>query len=368
MAAVEFLRVPHHHYEDPLSVIWIHCAKSIGFKIQRTEEVYASTDGLGTLWLATHDQFDPDDHLGQIIFHELCHALVEGEAGEKKMDWGLDNTRMGTPWREHAALRLQAHLSQPWGLRNFMAPTTDFRVTFWNQLPEDPFEAPEAVGGRLESSVVAARKAAQRARHPRFRVPLEEAFKATQRIGEILKPLSLRTPPVSKRSDSDALMPLWSTPVSPLAMHPSGYEYLPGHDNPHRCNECAWHLLVRGTLRCRHRPRRKLSLEVMACRGFEPGHALDCQTCGACCREAYDSVEISRNDPIHQTHPELVVVRPSHYKLLREGQRCAALEGGQNLSERYRCRIYADRPGTCRDFEAGGPHCLEARRRVGLTL
>ena len=43
------------------------------------------------------------------------------------------------------------------------------------------------------------------------------------------------------------------------------------------------------------------------------------------------------------------------------------LERGAPAAKRYACSIYADRPQACRDFEAGGRHCLDARRRVGLS-
>ena len=76
-----FIRVATHRYEDPLARVWTHCAERVGFQVARSKEAYASSDGRGTLLIATDDQFDPDDNLGQMIFHELCHALVEGAAG-----------------------------------------------------------------------------------------------------------------------------------------------------------------------------------------------------------------------------------------------------------------------------------------------
>jgi hypothetical protein len=33
----------------------------------------------------------------------------------------------------------------------------------------------------------------------------------------------------------------------------------------------------------------------------------------------------------------------------------------------YRCRIYAERPRACAEFEIAGDACLTARRRVGLS-
>ena len=86
----DFLRQPRHQYEDPLARVWLNCAESVGFQVVRSTEAYASSDGRGRLLIATADQFDPDDNLAQMIFHELCHALIEGERGEQTLDWGLD--------------------------------------------------------------------------------------------------------------------------------------------------------------------------------------------------------------------------------------------------------------------------------------
>jgi len=35
--------------------------------------------------------------------------------------------------------------------------------------------------------------------------------------------------------------------------------------------------------------------------------------------------------------------------------------------ETRRCRIYAYRPQVCRDYQVGGPDCLEQRRRAGIA-
>lgn len=85
------LRRPNHRYHDPLALIWLRCAERIGFRVRRTPEVYASADGRGTISIGTDEILDPDDSLAQMIFHELCHALVEGEAGWRQPDWGLGN-------------------------------------------------------------------------------------------------------------------------------------------------------------------------------------------------------------------------------------------------------------------------------------
>jgi Fe-S-cluster containining protein len=78
-------------------------------------------------------------------------------------------------------------------------------------------------------------------------------------------------------------------------------------------------------------------------------------------------VHLSAREPIVRLHPELVVREGRRIELLRTGERCAALDGGHAPDEPYVCRVYDDRPRTCRDFAAGGEHCLTARRRVGLS-
>lgn len=53
-------------------------------------------------------------------------------------------------------------------------------------------------------------------------------------------------------------------------------------------------------------------------------------------------------------------------KFRKDGRRCCvALQG--DVGGRCGCRIYADRPALCREFEAGSPECLQARTAAGLT-
>lgn len=356
-----FMRVASHRYEDPLARVWTHCAELIGFRVVRSTEAYASSDGRGTLLIATDDQFDPDDNLGQMIFHELCHALVEGEAGEQSLDWGLDNTRMGNPWREHACLRVQAWLADSVGLRDFFAPTTDFRVSFWNTLPADPFHASPETGGRRERSCVAGRIAAWRSSQKRWHLPLKNALQASARIADAVN--------LSTGCDSQTTLPdLWGTAQSPPAQHPAGHAVFAPYWASLTCENCAWSFSTRNRLHCRHTPKTALPSATPACARYEPAEELDCQTCGACCREAYDSVELSQRDPTIRKHPELVLDCGSYYKMKRSEGRCAALTGGQSSAETFACAIYEDRPRTCRAFTQGEAHCLEARRRVGLSL
>ncbi|HEV7554010.1 MAG TPA: hypothetical protein VGO00_01080, partial [Kofleriaceae bacterium] len=94
----------HHRYGDPLAEIWLGAARQIGLRVERTADAYASTDGHGTLAIAIDAALDADDSLAQMIFHELCHSLVEGEEAFRAPDWGMDNTGPEHDWREHACL------------------------------------------------------------------------------------------------------------------------------------------------------------------------------------------------------------------------------------------------------------------------
>lgn len=359
------LRLPQHRYEDPLTRLWIACAERIGFRIERSPDVFASSDGRGTILIDDGATMDPDDSPAQMIFHELCHALVEGEVGETRVDWGLDNARNRNPWREHACLRLQAYLAGSVGLRDFFAPTTDFRVTFWASLPADPFAASAESGGRRERSCVAARLGAWRACQPRWQAPLRDALQATAALASLL-PREIHAD-----TEAGALPSLWATVRQPPPQHPAGHAAIATYHEGLGCADCAWSFTSRNSRRCRHAPRVRLSESAPACTRFESAAELDCTTCGACCREAYHSVEISAREPVCTRHPDLVLVQDTHLKLRREGEngeRCAALQGGTTAFESYACAIYRNRPRTCREFASGGGHCLDARRRVGLSL
>ncbi|MCX5744125.1 MAG: YkgJ family cysteine cluster protein, partial [Proteobacteria bacterium] len=157
---------------------------------------------------------------------------------------------------------------------------------------------------------------------------------------------------------------LWSH--APIPLHPSG---LPGGERG-TCGSCHWRYEQRGRSRCRQldesfedAKQRTVDPGWFGCERFED--ALDCLTCGACCREAYHSVEVKRRDPFIKKQPAYLVDRTTYLEVLREGDRCAALHGGSGA---YSCVIYDDRPKTCRDFTLGSDHCLTARRRVGLSL
>lgn len=320
------MAVRPHTYRDPLDDIWIGAAARIGFRVTRGREAYAATDGAGIICVGEKDLLDADDCLAQIILHELCHALVEGEAAWTRPDWGLDNTGVRDEAREQACLRVQAQLAGRFGLRRVLAATTEHRP-FYDALPDD------AVGDDP-----AARAALGRA----FRVPfaphLGAALAATARVARDAAPWARATSLLAQVTPAHA---------AGLALGPEG----------RTCGDCVW----RRRGRCLQGGGTVDAL-ARACVAWEG--ALDCQTCGACCRDAYDSVTVGRRDPAVRRHPELVVAREGYLEIRRDGDRCAALA----KNGRWACRIYETRPRPCRDFPVAGESCLTARQRVGLSV
>jgi hypothetical protein len=107
-----------------------------------------------------------------------------------------------------------------------------------------------------------------------------------------------------------------------------------------------------------------ISSETPDCERFEPRLTDDsCGPCGACCRQGFDRVDVRPRDVIRKRHPELVHEDAWGTHLPRPGGLCVALD----VVGAHRCRVYADRPRSCREFAIGGDACLEARRRVGLS-
>lgn len=133
------------------------------------------------------------------------------------------------------------------------------------------------------------------------------------------------------------------------------------------CSTCTWRFeggRGRSVSRCRRHGDARIAPEADACPAYTVD--LDCIACGACCREAFDAVEISPRDRFVKTHPERVEVTPmDRIGVKRAGPRCMCLMGDANVG--YTCDVYAQRPQTCRDFTQGSGNCLFARRRVGLT-
>lgn len=140
--------------------------------------------------------------------------------------------------------------------------------------------------------------------------------------------------------------------VNPLAHAPGPPEAT--------CSTCVWRKPGRWHDRClRHRGDR-VQADWAGCAAHTV--SLDCLACGACCREAYHAVEVSRRDMYRYLHPGRIEEVDGRLVIPRTPENWC-----MNLAGDYRCAVYADRPRTCRDFEQGGTNCVEARRRVGLT-
>jgi Fe-S-cluster containining protein len=98
----------------------------------------------------------------------------------------------------------------------------------------------------------------------------------------------------------------------------------------------------------------------------------DCQRCGACC-VGLDVLLTDAEADRFEADPRLVALTTLHVRggapalrfMRRDPRtdRCVALEGPLGAC---RCGIYAERPALCRDFAAGSPDCLAARKRRGL--
>ncbi len=168
-------RQSSHEYHDPLDTVWMHAAEAMGLAVVFTTRAYADSDGRGTIALGTTRILDPDDCVAQMVFHEICHWLVEGKESLHKINWGLDNTSLRDLDREYATLRLQAALSHPFGLRKFLANTTDHR-SFYDALPANPLANSE------DDSTELARQGLARASEKPWGPTLQEALSATQRI------------------------------------------------------------------------------------------------------------------------------------------------------------------------------------------
>lgn len=105
----------------------------------------------------------------------------------------------------------------------------------------------------------------------------------------------------------------------------------------------------------------------------------DCLTCGACCvspfqGEGYIQLAEGEEEALIRRLglPVVDVIPEDEERLVLLGTRvnaqghrvCRALDG--KVGRRVECAIYESRPLLCRQFEAGSPECLQARRAVGL--
>ena len=230
-----------HRYDDPVDLIWIKAAADLGLNIVRSAEVFASYDGKGTLTISEPHDFDPDDCLAQMIFHEICHWLVAGRRGFHLEDWGLTNVDDRDLVYEYAAIRVQATLSQRFGLRPFMAVTTDWRP-YWDALPFDPLADGD------DPAIELAREGVHLARFEPFKSVLEKALSATATIADVVRQ--------SATDDS-----LWSQSE---ALHRLGS--LLSKDPAHRCGDCAWAFEGELGLACRQHDAADINASERACR------------------------------------------------------------------------------------------------------
>jgi len=382
-----------------IEAIWIAAAQEIGWTVERTSAAFATSDGRRTISIGVDDVLDSDDAVAQLVFHELCHGLVQGPACWAQADWGLSNGDDRDVIAEHACLRVQIHLAAPHGLRGAMAPTTEYRA-YHDAVTGDPLH------DAADPAAARARQALERPESKPWIAALEGALGRTRLILD------------GARSEGEPPSPPSSAAAGPG--HPVGFPWGPAGET---CGSCAW-LYVGGrgpgVERCRQAGAEsapeghRTSRDQPACERWEP--PVDCQTCGACCREAYHSVTVSVRDPVVWKQPDLIARHGHRFEILRKGPRCAALHdrreespgasdpalsplpssppapAGADAPARaasaraalltaapasvhqgaapptFACTIYDDRPRACRDFEAGGRHCLVARRRVGLSV
>lgn len=129
-------RVVTDRYTDPLEVVWIGAARAVGLEVRRSADVYASCDGAGVLTLGLPETLDPDDCVAQMVFHELCHWIVNGADSLREIDWGFPPMEE-VDWREFVTLRVQAELASRHGLERLLAPTTDARH-YYDRIVDSP--------------------------------------------------------------------------------------------------------------------------------------------------------------------------------------------------------------------------------------
>ncbi len=100
--------------------------------------------------------------------------------------------------------------------------------------------------------------------------------------------------------------------------------------------------------------------------------ALDCLSCGACCRTGTDGrILIPPEDLLRWRalgRDDIAeAVQPGHFGMrgfaTRKDGSCVHLGTAESTNA---CRIYEIRGTTCRDFARGSKQCLEFRRDAGF--
>lgn len=180
-----YVRPIQSRYLDPVELIWYATARRLGLTIRRNPAIFSATDGTGLLELGPKDTLDADDSTSQMIFHEICHWITNGVETFHERDWGfaLDSE---LDWREHSCLRLQAWLAGRHGLRQVLAPTSQFRE-YYDQVPEDCLSPLPA--WPCEDQVVAlARESMDRALGQPWGEVVEAALSATAQVQKAVSP------------------------------------------------------------------------------------------------------------------------------------------------------------------------------------
>ena len=120
-----------------------------------------------------------------MILHEICHWLVGAPESRNQVDWGLDSSSDDDIVFELAAMRLQAALTAPHGLRTVLAVTTEWRHLY-DALPMDPLTET----GSADQATLLAQEGWKRATQPDIAVPLQAALSATATILSLTKPFA----------------------------------------------------------------------------------------------------------------------------------------------------------------------------------
>ncbi|MDP2305940.1 MAG: hypothetical protein Q8P18_07920 [Pseudomonadota bacterium] len=182
----DYVRPVLARYRDPLDLVWLATARRLGLRVRRNPAIFSATDGAGLLELGPFDTLDADDTTAQMILHEFCHWITNGLDTFHERDWGfaLDAE---LDWREHSCLRLQAGLTERYGLRALLAPTSQFR-DYYDQIPADVLE-PIDDSPRERQVCALANVALQRAAGEPWSAPMTAAFVATAAMRDALAPL-----------------------------------------------------------------------------------------------------------------------------------------------------------------------------------
>ncbi|MFK7929228.1 MAG: hypothetical protein AB8H79_13630 [Myxococcota bacterium] len=155
--------------------------------------MFASLDGSGGLTLGAPETLDADDCLAQLIFHEICHWLVNGADAVHQVDWGFEPME-GLDWREWPTLRVQHALASRHGLAVELAPTTDARQ-YWDRLTHSlrPLDSSDLEIRTVERAQVAL----QRSELTPWQPALDRALRASREIVDACRGVAQTGPQVS---------------------------------------------------------------------------------------------------------------------------------------------------------------------------